>query len=68
MTAVFSQLCCMETVIIVFMDLYAISQQVEYAILSSIVWEFNKDPDYPPPDQWGGQNTLEEDGYHFVLN
>ena len=24
-----------------------------------------KEPDYPPPDQWDGQKTLEEDGYPF---
>ena len=48
--------------------LSAISQQVKYVILQSIIWKFNKDPDYPSPDQRGGQKTFEKDGGHFRVS
>ena len=47
------------------MEVNVILQQVKQVILQSIIWKFNKEPDYPPPDQLGGWKTLDEDGCHF---
>ena len=35
--------------------------------MSSYNQSFNKESDYPPPDQWSGQKILEEAGYYFGL-
>ena len=53
MTAVFSQLSSMENVNNVSMELNVISHQVNHVTFQLIIWKFNKEPDYPPPDQWG---------------
>ena len=38
----------------VVMALHIILKQVEHVILQSIIWKFNKEPDYQSPDQGGG--------------
>ena len=58
----FSQLSSIDIVNNVVMALNVILQQVKHVILQSIIWKFNKKPDYPLQDQWGGQQTLEGDG------
>ena len=63
-----SQLSSIENINNVSMALNVILQQVKHVFLQSIIWKFNKEPDYPPPDQWGGRKTLVEDGCHFGLS